>query len=120
MPLSGIARRLLGRRASLLMGLWLGAGFVVWNVVFDRMVVWASRDYVSRQQQHLWNQGPAVTIDEVMIPARIAARQAATYTGAGVTVLGLAATAFVNARRKSRPPAGHRPSGAPPGPAGAQ
>ena len=28
------------------MGLWLSAGFVVWNVVFDQMIVQASRDYV--------------------------------------------------------------------------
>jgi len=120
MPGPALARRLLGERAPLLVGLWLVAGFVVWNVVFDRVIVWASRDYVSRQEQHRRGQGPAVTIDDVMIPARIDARRAATLAGTGVTTLGLAGTACLNLRRKRRPRAAPPTSAVPPGSAGAR
>lgn len=120
MSWSTFTRRLFGRRAPLLVALWLGAGFVVWNVVFDRLVVQASRDYVARQDRHQRGEGPPVTIDEIMAPARGAAGRAATLAGIGVTVLGLAATASVHARRMRRPRPAEGPSAEPPGPAGAR
>lgn len=113
-------RRLFGRRAPLLVVLWLIAGFAVWNVVFDRVIVQASRDYVSRQEKHQRGEGPPVTIDGIMVPARRAAGQVATLAGIGITVLGLASTACLQARRMRRAQAAPGPSPERPGSAGAR
>ena len=103
-----------GRAARIAAGLWLAAGVVVWNLVFDRMIVDAGRDYVYRQQLHQRRRGPAVTIDEIMRPARRNAARTATLAATCAAGLGMAGTAYVIARRAHRPaapPAASAPAG---------
>ena len=95
-----------GRRRTLVLMLagWLAAGAIVWNGVFDRMVVDAGRDYVYRQQLFQRHRGPAVTIPGIMDPARGAAARAATRSGLAVAgggfVLTVSAAAGWAARRR--------------------
>jgi len=110
------ARSSAGRVARRGAALSLLAGFIVWNVVFDRMVADAGRDYVARQHLHEQQRGPAVTIEGVMAPARKTAARTATLAGLSVTGLGAAVTAYASARRRARP-AVPPPPQAPAGPA---
>lgn len=107
-----------GRVPRVVAGLWLAAGIIVWNLVFDRMIVNGGREYVYRQQLHERKRGPAVTIDEIMRPARGAAFRSATLASLLVMGLGAGGTACVTARRRSRRPVAPPPASAPSGPAG--
>ena len=97
--MSWLERAGFGRRRTLVLVLagWLAAGAIVWNGVFDRMVVDAGRDYLRRQQLYQRNQGPAVTIPGIMDPARAAAAQAATRSGLAVAGGGFVLTVSVAA-----------------------
>jgi len=90
------------RTLGLVVGLWLAAGIVTWNYVFDKMIVYAGREYVYHQQLYERKLGPMVTIEQIMGPARSAAVRTATRSGLGVTGAGLAATLYVTARLASR------------------
>jgi len=96
------ARSAAGRVARRGAALSLLAGFIVWNVVFDRMVADAGRDYVAREQMYEQHRGTAVTIEGIMAPARKAAGRTATLAGLLATGLGAAVTAIVSARRRAR------------------
>ncbi len=100
-----------GRAARRGAALSLLAGFIAWNVVFDRMVADAGRDYVARQHLHEQQRGPAVTIEGVMAPARKAAARTATLAGLSVTGTGAAVTAFLSVRRRARPAVSQLPQG---------
>jgi len=96
------------RTLILVVGLWLAAGVVTWNHVFDKMIVAAGREYVYHQQLYERKAGPPVTIEQIMGPAQGAALRRAARSGLAVTAAGLAATLCVTARlasrRRRRPP----------------
>ena len=77
------------RRAALLA--WAVLLVVIWNVVFDRVVIQAGRDYLTQQALHQRGKGPAVTIPGVMRPgiarAFWLASLAAGGAGAGGAIL---------------------------------
>ena len=104
--MSWLERAGFGRHRTLVLVFagWLAAGAIVWNGVFDRMVVDAGRDYVYRQQLFQRHRGPAVTIPGIMDPARTAAARAATRSGLAVAgggfVLTLSVAAGWAARRR--------------------
>lgn len=78
---------------------WLGLCFVLWNVIFDREVQRAEKQYVERQDLHEQARGPAVTIDEVMRPGvRRALKVASGWSGA-VTAVGLVIIGYAGGRR---------------------
>jgi hypothetical protein len=110
----GFTRR---RTLVLVILLWLGAGFVAWNYVFDKMIVAAGREYVYHQQLYQRKRGPAVTIEQIMGPAQAAALRTATRSGLATAGLGLGFTLYVTARLAARR-RGATPTSAPSSPAG--
>ena len=73
--------------------LWIVFAFVVWNVVFDRVIVQAGRDYVDLAMAAARDNGPAVKIEDTMRPARSRALWLATASATAVLVV------FISARR---------------------
>jgi len=99
----GGRRGLPGRRAALLA--WAACAAVVWNVVFDAIVIQAGREYLTLQALHQQGSGPAVTIRGVMDPGVERAARTATLSGGAVGAAGLLTT-WLAARRRPRASAG--------------
>ena len=76
--------------------LWLAATAVVWNVVFDRVLIRAGRDYVRTAADAADGSGPYARIDDYMRPAVPRALVLAT-SAAGVML----AAGLVVFRRRS-------------------
>jgi hypothetical protein len=85
------------RRAAIL--LWAAFAVVVWNVVFDAVVIEAGRDYLTRQALHQQGNAPAVTIPSVMGPGTMRGVRLASLYGGGVAGCGLVGV-WVAARRR--------------------
>ncbi|HUK36796.1 MAG TPA: hypothetical protein VLV86_22930 [Vicinamibacterales bacterium] len=83
------------RRAATI--LWIVLAVVVWNVVFDHVIVEAGRAYVRAAWAAARAGGPYERIDDWMRPARWRALWWATGSGVAILVAGLAAV-----RRASR------------------
>jgi hypothetical protein len=96
---AGFGRR---RTLALVAAGWLVAGALVWNYVFDSMIVSAGREYVYRQQLYERKRGPAVTIEKIMGPAQAEAVRVATGWGLAAAGTGLALTVYVTARLAAR------------------
>ena len=94
------------RRAALLA--WATLVVVIWNVVFDWVVIEAGRDYLTQQALHQQGQGPAVTIPGVMRPGIARGFWLATLAAAGVAAAGalLFQVARWQQRRANRESAG--------------
>jgi hypothetical protein len=84
--------------------LWIALGGVVWNVVFDRMLVLAGRRYVHAAALSFQRDGVYLEIDDWMRPAIDRGVLLATVAGLSTTGVGLAAIALVAKRRPRRPP----------------
>lgn len=79
--------------------LWIVLGVVVWNVVFDRVLVLAGRRY-SHDAVLVARAGAYLPIDDVMTPAvKDGVRKA---TGAGVAIVSFGAGAVWLASRRYR------------------
>ena len=76
--------------------LWILFAFVVWNVVFDRVIVQAGRDYVDLAAAAAKHGAPFVKIEDTMRPARSRALWLATASAAGILVV------FISIRRLQR------------------
>jgi hypothetical protein len=68
--------------------LWLVFAGVVWNVVFDRMVVLAGRRYVHDAWDAYHRSGRYLLIDDVMRPAVAHAAATASIVGGAIAVIG--------------------------------
>jgi hypothetical protein len=77
--------------------LWVLWAFVVWNVVFDRVIIEAGREYVRVAVIAANGSGPYARIDDTMRPARWRALRLATASAGVILVLG-----FVALRRAAR------------------
>ena len=77
------------RRRRVAAIVWAALVVVVWNVVFDAVVIQSGRDYLTRQALHQQGKGPAVTIPEVMRPAVVRGAGLASLAGAAVALLGV-------------------------------
>ena len=84
---SAAGRRL--RRAAFLA--WIACAVVIWNVVFDGIVVQAGREYLTLQALGRQGRGPSVTIREVMDPAVARAARTATIAGGAIGAAGILA-----------------------------
>jgi hypothetical protein len=95
------------RRRALLLA-WATLVVVVWNVVFDWVVIEAGRDYLTQQALHQRGGGPAVTIPGVMRPGIVRGFWFATLAAAGAAAVGalLFWAAGWRQRRADRDPAG--------------
>jgi hypothetical protein len=71
--------------------LWTIFAVVVWNVVFDRVVVLAGREFVYAAYVAAASHQPYLRIDAWMRPAVVRAARLATYAAAVVLAVGAAA-----------------------------
>ena len=71
------------RTARVAVALWIALAVVVWNVVFDRVLVVAGRQYVYAATIAARNSGPFPRVDDWMRPATgRALRMASAASGA--------------------------------------
>jgi hypothetical protein len=84
--------------------LWIVWAIVVWNVVFDRVIVVAGRNFiVAASVQAAANPaGPFANMDDWMRPAVTRGFWVATAACAGLVIIGLTAVNYA-ARRDKRP-----------------
>ena len=87
------------RRTAVL--LWAAFAVVVWNAVFDQVVIEAGRDYLTRQALHQQGQGPGVTIPGVMRPGVVRGVRLASLYGGGVAGCGLVGVWAAARRRRT-------------------
>ena len=78
-------------RPRLAAALWVVWAVVVWNVVFDRVLVNAGRDYVRSAMAAANGSGPYARIDDWMRPALTRALGAGSVAAGGVVLVGLVA-----------------------------
>jgi hypothetical protein len=71
------------------MALWIVLAVVVWNVVFDRMLVNAGREYVRSAMAAANGSGPYARIDERMRPALARALGTASAAAGIIVLVGL-------------------------------
>jgi hypothetical protein len=91
------------RRASLLA--WAACAIVVWNVVFDAIVIQSGREYLTRQALHQQGRAPAVTIRAVMDAGVARAVRTATLSAGALGAAGILGT-WLAAKRRPRRSAG--------------
>lgn len=87
------------RGVRLAAALWVVLAFLVWNVVFDRMLVVAGRRYSHAAAVAARRGDSFLTIDDWMRPAINRAARAASGTAALVGGVGLLAIAVASRRR---------------------
>jgi hypothetical protein len=75
--------------ARLALALWAVLAFTVWNVVFDRVLVVAGRQYVHAAVTAANARQPFLLIDTWMPPARVRAIRTATIAGGLVLFTGV-------------------------------
>src|SRR5688572_23569405 len=89
-----------GPAARLARALWIAWAIVVWNVVFDRVIVVAGRSYVTAASRAAASDPSArpLSMDDWMEPAVTRSLWMATAAGGAILVTGLAAVS-VGTRR---------------------
>jgi hypothetical protein len=85
--------------ARIARALWIAWAVIVWNVVFDHVIVVAGRSYIAAARRAAVTAGPFANMDDWMRPAVTRGFWIATASGAFVLLTGLAAVA-----RAGRPP----------------
>ena len=86
--------------ARIARALWIPRALVVWNVVFDRVIVVAGRNYVAAAgRAAAAPDGPFANMDDWMRPAVTRGFWIATAAGGAVLLTGLAAVNRVARRR---------------------
>ncbi len=78
------------RQIIVAVALWLTLAFVVWNVVFDRLIVLAGRRYSHDAAVVYRKTGHYLLINDVMLPAISQSSRVATAVAAGITLVGMA------------------------------
>jgi hypothetical protein len=95
------------RAGCIALVLWTVFAIVVWNVVFDRVIVLAGREFVYAAYVAAASHQPYLRIDAWMRPAIARGVRLATYAGGSVLTVGVTAIAlalrheFALARRRS-------------------
>src|SRR6266850_2641455 len=77
------------RAARVAVVLWVAWAVVVWNVVFDHVIVVAGRDYLNAAGIAAAGSGAYARVDDWMRPAVTRALWTATAAGAAILVIGL-------------------------------
>ena len=110
MLLAAVRRRVVAWRqprqaARIARVLWIVLAIVVWNVVFDRVIVVAGRAFIvaASAQAAAFPGGPFANMDDWMRPAVARGFWIATAAGTGLLIAGLTAVNYA-ARRDERPP----------------
>jgi len=84
--------------------LWIAFAVVVWNVIFDRVIVVAGRSYVNAARLAAARGGPYARMDDWMRPAVRQGLWAATAAAAAILLVG-----FIALRAAARASAPHPP-----------
>jgi hypothetical protein len=92
--------------ARLAAALWLVLALVVWNVVFDRILVLAGRRYSYAAAMAVRDGKNYLRIDDWMRPAIAHGVRVASVTALGIAVFGLIAVVLANRLDKRRSSAG--------------
>lgn len=98
------------RAVRLAVVLWLVFAAVVWNVIFDRMLVLAGRRYSYDATVVFRTTGRYLLIDDVMRPATARAASTASIAAIGIVVVSLVViklAASRDARRVANPDQPH-------------
>ena len=78
--------------------LWIALAIVVWNVVFDRVLVVAGRQYVHAAARAARDSGPYVRVDDWMRPAARRALGMASVAGGTILAAGLVSIGLATRR----------------------
>jgi len=92
----------LPRRARLAAALWLVLAFLVWNVVFDRILVLAGRRYSYEATVAVRERGTYLRIDDWMQPAMAHGLWTASAVAIAIAVVGVAAVVMASRRARRR------------------
>jgi hypothetical protein len=87
------------RRAAV--WLWIAFAFVVWNLVFDLVIIEAGRRYVAVARAAAAGSGPYAKIEDTMRPARSQALWLATASAGVILIAGFAAIISTGHPRKT-------------------
>ena len=75
---------------------------LVWNVVFDHVIVVAGRSYIAAARRAAGSAGPFANMDDWMRPAVTRGFWIATASGAFILLTGLAAVGLAGKRPNPR------------------
>ena len=84
------------------LALWIVLALVVWNVVFDRVLVVAGRQYVYAATRAARGSGPYVRVDDWMRPAVSRATRTASGAAGLILTIGVVTCAFAARRSGGR------------------
>ena len=87
------------RAARIARTLWIAWAVIVWNVVFDRVIVVAGRSYIIAAERAAAGSGPYLNMDVWMRPAATRALLVATASAAAVVLTGLFAVHLASRER---------------------
>jgi hypothetical protein len=87
--------------ARIAVGLWTAWAIVVWNVVFDQVIVLAGRRYIVAAVAAAQGGGPYARIDDWMRPAVTRGFWLATAAAGTIALIGAVSAGF--AGRRTRP-----------------
>lgn len=87
------------RKVRVALALWLAFAVVVWNVVFDRLIVLAGRRYVHDAAESAAQRGVYLRVDDWMDSATANAAWTASLAAGAIAIVGVALV-WVGARRR--------------------
>lgn len=85
-------------RLGVAIALWIALALVVWNVVFDRVLVVAGRQYVYAATRAARGSGPYLRVDDWMRPAERRALWMASVAGGTILAAGLVSIGLATRR----------------------
>jgi hypothetical protein len=98
------------RAARVARWLWIAFAFVVWNVIFDRILVLAGRQYVHAATVAARGSGPYLRVDDWMRSAMTRGLWDATAAAAVILAIGLICVSLAARGRPPAPPGDGRPT----------
>jgi hypothetical protein len=90
------------RELRIAIALWIAWAVIIWNVVFDRVIVLAARRYVSAAALAAQAGGPYERIDDWMRPAVTGGLWLASAVAGAVLVIGLLGVRLASVRPESQ------------------
>jgi hypothetical protein len=89
------------RAVRLAVALWITLSIVVWNVIFDRVVVVAGRAYVRTAADSARHSGVYLRVDDWMRPAIVHGAWTASAISVAILAIGLVAIRVASRRMRA-------------------